>query len=100
MKAGAGLFNICRGKVINSGDLLNALATGKISGAVLDVFDEEPLPPNSPLWSAPNLVITPHMGCDDDKNYIPRTYDIVFDNIMRLLKGERLENLVDPERGY
>jgi phosphoglycerate dehydrogenase-like enzyme len=100
MKPDAGFFNICRGKVLKTENLIEALDTGQISGAVLDVFDEEPLPPDSLLWSAPNLVITPHMGCDDDKNYIPRTYDIVFDNIRRLLNEERLENLVDPKLGY
>jgi phosphoglycerate dehydrogenase-like enzyme len=100
MKPEAGFFNICRGKVLDTDALLRALDGGGIAGAVLDVFETEPLPSDSPLWSAPNLIMTPHMGCDDDKNYIPRTYDIVFENIRRLLNGEKLENIVDPNLGY
>lgn len=100
MKPEAGFFNISRGGVVDTEALLSALRQGKISGAVLDVFDEEPLPAESPLWSAPNLVITPHMGCDDEKYYIHRTLDIVMGNVDRLLRGEPLENRVDPVKGF
>ena len=100
MKPGAGFFNISRGRIVDTEALLQALHAGKLSGAVLDVFETEPLPADSPLWSAPNLTITPHMGCDDEKNYIPRTLDIVLYNVGRLLAGEPLENRVDPVRGY
>ena len=54
----------------------------------------------SPLWSAPNLTMSPHMGCDDEDNYIHRTFDIVFENLRRLEAGERLENVVDRKKGY
>lgn len=100
MKPGAGFVNLCRGAVLDHDALLEALEEGKISGAVLDVYDQEPLPPDSPLWSAPNLVMTPHMGCDDEENYIDRTFDIFFDNLRRLRRGEALENRVDPAEGY
>ena len=100
MKSDAGFFNISRGKIVDTDALLHALYSGEISGAVLDVFETEPLPPDSPLWSAPNLVMTPHMGCDDEKNYIHRTLDIVLYNVERLLAGEPLENRVDPVRGF
>ncbi len=100
MREGAGFFNISRGSVVDTDALLAALRAGKLSGAVLDVFEEEPLPPDSPLWDAPNLTITPHMGCDDEENYIHRTFDIVMDNLRRLIAGRALENRVDPEKGY
>ena len=100
MRETAGFVNICRGTVLHTEALLEALQNRLISGAILDVFDHEPLPENSPLWSAPNLILTPHMGCDDEENYIHRTYDIFFDNLRRLVQGETLENVVDPIRGY
>ena len=100
MKDGAGFSNICRGKVLDTEALLEALETEKISGAVLDVYDQEPLPSDSPLWTAKNLVMTPHMGCDDEENYIHRCFDIFFENLIRMSRGEPLDNLVDRNRGY
>ncbi|MDR1514402.1 MAG: D-2-hydroxyacid dehydrogenase [Synergistaceae bacterium] len=100
MKESAGLVNISRGRVLDTDALIEALDSGKISGAVLDVFDPEPLPPDSPLWTAPNLTITPHMGCDDEENYIHRTFDIVMDNLLRLNDGVELQNKIDPAKGY
>lgn len=100
MKPGAGFVNICRGKVLDEEALLLALESGKISGAILDVYDQEPLPPSSPLWTAKNVVLTPHMGCDDEVNYIPRCLDIFFDNLIRMTKDEELDNLVDRNLGY
>lgn len=100
MKESAGFVNICRGKVVDHTALIEALKNGKISGAILDALEEEPLPENSPLWSTPNLTITPHMGCDDEENYIHRTFDIVMENIDKLIRGERLDNLIDPKKGY
>ena len=100
MKPGAGFVNICRGKVLDEEAMLLALESGKISGAVLDVYDQEPLPPESPLWDAKNVIMTPHMGCDDEENYIPRCLDIFFENLIRMTKGEELDNLVDRNLGY
>jgi phosphoglycerate dehydrogenase-like enzyme len=100
MKENAGLVNISRGRVLDTDALIEALENGKISCAVLDVFDNEPLPDNSPLWHTPNLTITPHMGCDDEENYIHRTFDIVMDNLLRLNDGRELENKIDPAKGY
>ena len=68
--------------------------------SVLDVFEQEPLPADSPLWDAPNLVMSPHMGCDDEDNYIHRTFDIFFGNLRRFMAGEKLENVVDRVKGY
>ena len=100
MKPGAGLFNIGRGGCLDHDALARALASGQISGAVLDVFDPEPLPATSPLWAMDNVIITPHVSADDAELYIPLTLDLVFANAARLQRGEALLNVVDPVRGY
>jgi len=76
--------------------LLEALQTGRLAGAVLDVFGEEPLPPDSPWWDAPNVIVTPHAS-----GQTLRFFDeLVVENVRRYLAGEPLLNPVDPERGY
>jgi phosphoglycerate dehydrogenase-like enzyme len=86
--------------VIDYAALAQRLATGRIGGAILDVFDPEPLPAESPLWDAPNLVITPHCSSDDIQQYVPRTLDLVFDNLERLVAGRKLRYVVDPKLEY
>ncbi|MPZ58334.1 MAG: D-2-hydroxyacid dehydrogenase [Rhizobiales bacterium] len=100
MKRGAGLVNIARGAVVDTEALRAALTSGQLSGAVLDVFDPEPLPEDSPLWDTPNLIITPHCSSDDAEAYVPRTLDLVFENLRRLLAGKDLLAVVDPRLGY
>ena len=100
MKEGAGFVNISRGRIVDTDALIANLKSGHLSGALLDVFEQEPLPVESPLWSTPNLMMSPHMGCDDEENYIHRTFDIVFENLRRLEAGEALENVVDRAKGY
>ena len=100
MRRGAGLFNIGRAGLLDHAALIAALTEGRLAGAVLDVFEPEPLPPESPLWQAPNLLITPHVTSDDLVEYLPKTYDLVFANAGRLLRGEALVNVVDPVQGY
>jgi phosphoglycerate dehydrogenase-like enzyme len=100
MKTGAGLINIGRAGVIDYGELARALKTGKLSGAVLDVFDPEPLPGASPLWKVPNLIITPHCSSDDLDHYLPLTLDLAFNNVARLRDRKRLKNAVDRVTGY
>lgn len=99
MKPGAGLVCYSRAGLVDYEALRGRLEMGDIS-AVLDVFDPEPLPAGSPLWSTPNLIITPHSSSDDPDVYTPHTLDLVFTNIARLMKGEPLVNLVDRERQY
>jgi phosphoglycerate dehydrogenase-like enzyme len=94
MKPGAGFVNICRGSVLDSDALISALNSERISGAVLDVYEKEPLPPDSPLWSVKNIILSPHMGCDDEENYIARCLDIFCENLIRDAKGETLYNLI------
>ena len=100
MKPGAGLINIGRAGVVDYAALAAALRSGQLAGAVLDVFEPEPLPPDSPLWQVPNLIITPHCSSDDLESYLPLTLDLVCANLARLRDGKRLKNLVDRQRGY
>ena len=100
MRPGAGLINMGRGPVVDVGALRGALESGHLRGALVDVFDPEPVPSESPLWDTPNLVMTPHMSSDDAVTYVPRTLDLVFENVRRTLAGRDLLNVVDPTRGY
>ncbi len=100
MKTGAGLINVGRAGVVDYAALSVALGNGKLSGAVLDVFDPEPLPADSPLWQVPNLIITPHCSSDDLDHYLPLTLDLVCTNLVRLRAGRKLRNIVDPGTGY
>jgi phosphoglycerate dehydrogenase-like enzyme len=95
----AGLVNIGRSPVIDYDALRAKLMEGSIAGAVLDVFHPEPLPADSPLWDTPNLVVMPHVSCDDPR-YVDRLLDFWFENLARLRAGKRLKNLIDRRRGY
>ena len=100
LKAGAGIINVGRGSTFDYDALANLLASGHLSGAVIDVFDEEPLPHDSPLWAAPNFVVTPHVSADDGDCYVPITLELFFDNLKRYVAEEPLLNVVRPELGY
>jgi glyoxylate/hydroxypyruvate reductase len=100
MKPEAGLINMGRARVVDYEALAEKLTRGELSGAILDVFDPEPLPADSPLWTTPHLLISPHVSSDDVVQYVPRTLDLVFENIRRLLAGRPLKNCVVPEREY
>lgn len=100
MKPGAGLLNVGRAGSLDHDALVAALRSGALSGAILDVFDPEPLPASSPLWHAKNVVLTQHVTSDDLDAYLPKTYDLVFANAARLLRGETLLNTVDRARSY
>lgn len=100
LKPGAGIINVGRASVMDYEALADLLASGHLSGAVIDVFEQEPLPADSPLWSAPNFVIIPHVSADDGDNYVPITLDLFFSNMQRYLAGEELLNIVRPELGY
>jgi phosphoglycerate dehydrogenase-like enzyme len=100
LKKGAGIINVGRGSTMDYNALAELLEGGHLSGAIIDVFDEEPLPAESPLWSAPNFVVTPHVSADDGDNYIPITLELFFNNMKRYIAGEDLINRVRPELGY
>ncbi len=99
MKAEAGLINMGRAGVVDYAALADKLGRGEIAGAVLDVFDPEPLPADSPLWGTPNLIMTPHVS-SDAPNYADRTLDLCFRNLQRYLAGQPLHNVVDSTREY
>lgn len=100
MKTGSGLVNVGREAVIDYAALIEKLDSGHISGAVLDVFEQEPLPSDSRLWEVPNLMITPHVSADDGDSYVPLTLQLFFDNMQRYVEGQPLRNQVQPELGY
>jgi phosphoglycerate dehydrogenase-like enzyme len=99
MKQDAGFINYSRSKLVDYKALREALIADRIS-AIVDVFDEEPLPSSSPLWHTPNLIITPHCGSNDPLYHEQRSLDILFDNVKRFLDGEELHNIVDPIQLY
>ena len=99
MREDAWLINIARGRLIDELALRRALDAGWIGGAVLDVFSEEPLPPDSPLYGTPNIVITPHTSWASDR-VAERTVDLFVDNLKRHAAGAPLRNVVDLDAGY
>ena len=100
MKPTAGLINMSRAGVVDYAALAAKLRDGSLAGAVLDVFDPEPLPPGSPYWDTPNLIATPHISSDDVESYAPLTLDLFFDNAARYREGRPLRNRVRPRLGY
>lgn len=99
MKRGAYLYNIGRGGLIDQEALLAALQDGKLAGAGLDVTDPEPLPANSPLWKAPNILITGHTAAATPLLW-ERGIELVIDNVRRFLGDEELRNVVNTKAGY
>lgn len=93
------LVNMARGGILDEAALAALLREGRLRGAVLDVFEEEPLPESSPLWDVPNLVVTPHVA-GFSRDYLPRSFENFADNLQRFERGEPLRNEVDRERGY
>jgi glyoxylate/hydroxypyruvate reductase A len=96
----AGVVNIGRGELLDQDALCDLLDNGHLSGAVLDVFAPEPIPPGHRLWSTPNLIISPHTAADDPATYNPRSLDIFLDNLRAWRDGRPLPNRFDIARGY
>jgi phosphoglycerate dehydrogenase-like enzyme len=97
----AWLVKIGRGPIIDEQALLAALREGRIGGAYLDVFDEEPLPADHAYWDAPNLVISPHIaGVNSHEHFWRMLSDLLEQNVRRYVAGEPLLNRVDLARGY
>jgi phosphoglycerate dehydrogenase-like enzyme len=95
MRPEAVLLNVGRGPLIDEPALIEALQSGQIAGAALDVFGQEPLPADSPLWDLDNIVMTPHISAGTDR-YYERATEIFCANLRRYLAGEPLAHLVDP----
>ena len=101
MKPTSIFINIGRGKTTSLDDLVNALENNIISGAGLDVFEEEPLPKNHKLWNLPGVIITPHVALLDTDGIITnRRYEIIQKNIILFNEGKELHNIVDKEKWY
>jgi phosphoglycerate dehydrogenase-like enzyme len=99
MKKTALLANIGRGGTVNEEALAEALRGGVIAGALLDVSETEPLPPESPLWDAPGTIITPHYAGSHPR-YDEIVFELFLDNLKRYGNAEKLRNIVDKELGY
>lgn len=99
MKPTAFLINIGRGYVIKEADLIHALSNGIIAGAGLDVFEQEPLPEDSPLWTLENVYMTPHIAGNSPK-YVEKAAVIFNDNLQRFISNHPLRNVVQLESGY
>ncbi len=99
MKPGAYLVDVSRGGIVNHAALINALQEKKIAGAALDVFPEEPLPANNPLWKLPNVLITPHIS-GISAHYSSRAIAMFAENLKRYVQHLPLYNQYDRERGY
>ncbi len=93
------LVNVARGGHVQTDALVTALESGSIGGAALDVTDPEPLPAGHPLWSMPNVVITPHIANTPEMG-IPLLADHIADNVARLRRGDDLLGVIDVESGY
>jgi phosphoglycerate dehydrogenase-like enzyme len=99
MKPTAVLINISRGDIVDEKALVAALEKGTLGGAALDVFNTEPLPPDSPLWKLPNVLISPHISGFTPR-YNERAADLFAENLRRYVVGEPLLNVVDQDRNY
>ncbi|MFQ5873184.1 MAG: D-2-hydroxyacid dehydrogenase [Dehalococcoidia bacterium] len=99
MRRHALLINVTRGDIVDGPSLIKALEEGTIGGAGLDVTPEEPLPPDSPLWSMSNVIITPHTA-GGSPHRLDRTVDLFCENLRRYLAGKPLLGVIDKEKGY
>ena len=99
MKRGALLINVARGKLVDDKAVIEALRDGRLGGAALDVFSQEPLEPSSPYWDLPNVIVTPHSSGAMSDYWTPLVA-LFADNLRRFEKGEPLLNVVDKVAGY
>jgi phosphoglycerate dehydrogenase-like enzyme len=99
MKPSARLINVARGQIVVEEDLIAALHKGQIAGAALDVFLTEPLPSDHPLWTAPNVIVSPHMS-GDESGWLDALARLFAQNFRHWLAGEELLNVVDKHLGY
>jgi len=99
MRTDAYLVNVARGSVVDEDALVDALRGARIPGAALDVATREPLPAESPLWTLPNVIITPH-AAGATPRYFDRALELFIENLERFRAGRPLRNLVDPALGY
>jgi phosphoglycerate dehydrogenase-like enzyme len=99
MKKGAYFINVSRGKLVRTDALIEALKSGHLAGAGLDVTDPEPLPEGHPLWDVPNTIITPHIAGRSQLGY-ERVEAVFAENVRRFVNEQPMLNLVDKAKGY
>ena len=99
LRPSAVLINVSRGAIVDEAALVEALQAGRIRGAALDVFETEPLPPESPLWGLDNVLVSPHTA-DHTADSHDRAMAFFIENLRRFERGESLENVVDKAEGY
>jgi phosphoglycerate dehydrogenase-like enzyme len=99
MRRDAWIVNVARGRLIDDHALIRALTEGRIGGAALDTFRDEPLPQDSPLWELPNVIVTPHTSWSSAR-VLDRSVELFCDNLRRYRAGEPLRNVVDRAAGY
>ncbi|MYS90746.1 MULTISPECIES: D-2-hydroxyacid dehydrogenase [Streptomyces] len=99
MKPGARLINVGRGGLVDEEALIDHLAAGRLAGAALDVFGQEPLPVESPLWDMPGVMISPHTAGETTSER-EALVEVFLDNLTRHIEGRPLRNVVDKRRGY
>ena len=92
-------MNVARGKLVDDDAVIEALRDGRLGGAALDVFTEEPLDPSSPYWDLPNVIVTPHVS-GALRDYWTPLVALFADNLRRFERGEPLLNVVDKIAGY
>ena len=101
LKENACFINIGRGSTVNEEDLIKALDAGKLRGAVLDVFKDEPLPKDSSLWSLPNVVLTPHICGESHGKYEEKALEVIEQNIEAYMQDKsKMKNKIDLDKGY
>jgi phosphoglycerate dehydrogenase-like enzyme len=100
LPSGAIVVNVARGALLDEEAVAELLASGRLRGAVLDVFRREPLDASSPLWALPNALVVPHVSPVSPGRFWPRQLDLFLDNWRRYVHGEPLRNLVDKQAGY
>lgn len=99
MKPTATLINVARGNIIDEAALIDALRSGRLRAAALDVFEQEPLPAESPLWRLPNVLVLPHISATTT-HFWQRQLDLIVENFRRYLRNDDLLNVVDKREGY
>jgi phosphoglycerate dehydrogenase-like enzyme len=99
MRPSARFYNVGRGGTVDEAALIDALRDNRIAGAALDVYEEEPLPADSPLWMMSNVIVSPHI-CGDVEGWEAEVVAVFVDNLRRFVAGEPLRNLVDTDAGF
>src|SRR5205823_12450806 len=95
----ARVVNVGGGATVDEAALVDALERGALGGAALGVFEEEPLPAESPLWTLPSVIVSPHI-CGDFHGWERAVVEVFLDNLGRFVRGETLRNRVDIEAGF